>query len=64
MTRAEIEGIKILQKGLYPWNKDLAVCELGDVREVLVGPRKGQAFRYVYVRAPGSIIGFIVAEGE
>jgi hypothetical protein len=64
MTRQDIEGIEIGQTGLYPWNKDLPVCEVHEVREVLVGPRAGQVFRYVLVQAPGSQIGFIVSEGD
>lgn len=64
LTRQDIEGIEIGQTGLYPWNKEFAVCEIHELREVLTGPKAGQAFRYVLVQAPGSKIGFIISEGD
>lgn len=62
MTRQEIEGMSIGQKGVYEWSREYAVCRLEPVREVLVGPNKGKVFRYVEVDGFTCKIGFVVKE--
>jgi hypothetical protein len=64
MNRQDIERIGVGQTGLYPWNKDLPVCEVGQVREIAAGPKAGKVFRYIQVQAPKATIGFIVAEDD
>jgi hypothetical protein len=64
MTRHDIETISVGQTGLYMWNRALPVVEVGEVCEVLIGERKGKAFRYVLVASATSnaTIGFTVRE--
>jgi hypothetical protein len=64
LTRKDIEGIAPGMVGFYEWGKDLPVCQVGELREVLVGAEKGAAFRYIHVQSKTSTIGFIVKEGD
>lgn len=64
LTRKDIEGIAPGMLGFYEWGKDLPVCQVGELREVLVGPQKGKAFRYIHVQSTTSTIGFTVKEGD
>lgn len=62
MTRQDLEGLEIGQVGLYEWDKTLPICRLCEVKEVLMGPRTGKAFRYIEVQGTNSTIGFTVQE--
>lgn len=66
MSRADIENIEVGQLGLYQWDKNLPVCRVGELREVLVGPKKGNAFRYIEVKSASgnATIGFCIQEGD
>jgi hypothetical protein len=65
MTRQEIENVQIGQTGLYPWDKSLPVCRIGELREILAGPGKGEVFRYIEVERPTATIGFTIStEGD
>lgn len=64
MTKEQIEAIHIGQKGLYPWNKELRVCLVGDIIMATQGRRKGQFARYVTVQSTTARIGFLVEEGQ
>ena len=63
LSRHEIENISIGQTGLYHWNKEYPVVEVGELRSVLFGPGSGDVFRYIQVGTPsGAKIGFTVSE--
>lgn len=64
MTRQEIENVQIGQQGFYPWDKTLPVCRVGEMHEVLAGPAKGKAFRYIEVQSETAKIGFTICEGD
>jgi hypothetical protein len=64
MTRHEIENVQIGQTGLYPWDKSLPVCRIGQINTVLVGRDEGKTFRYIEVQSETAKIGFTISEGD
>lgn len=64
MTRNEIEAIAVGQAGLYEWDPSLKVVSASPVHEVLIGRKKGKAYRTVHVESStgNATISFIVRE--